>query len=203
MDAVIEDFLFDYKSGLPDPCHADQVRYYAALFFSQTGRTLHAAQIHYSETGAVVPVPVPSPTEATEFLNEFRAKAKAYSQKIIKNDIPPAPTADPCPRCQFRGLCPTYRTSYWRRQWEEARTNGVSPSYADVPSYAYRGWTLVCGGWLGQANPENALPAVYLPIHRIPTGAHPGTLDMLFLNAKLETDRILIDEQSEVFIQTG
>ena len=103
--------ITDYKTGDPDPHHAEQLRLYALLWAHDTERNPSGqlvSSLVLSYPNEDVRVPAPSNDELAE-LETVLAGRLSVARKTLSHRPPPArPAPDLCTHCPVRHMCEEY-----------------------------------------------------------------------------------------------
>jgi len=109
-DLISSGEIVDFKSGEQQNHHVEQIGFYGALYFAQSGRAPTVLRLIYTGTNEVREVPVLTLNELKLLLEEMRRRAAAAERQVVGGELPAKPEPGRCEYCHVRGLCDTY----WR-----------------------------------------------------------------------------------------
>lgn len=198
----------DFKTGEPDPAHAEQLRMYALLIWAALGVLPEGLEIYYIRSGERVPVPVPSEVELNEFRDALRHEVIEASNAIRSGAVAANPNVDGCRWCPVRQHCDAF--------WHSPLTNdmrwptcankvddAIEPVlFADVELKEFVSDTNV-HGYHGIARTVVGIPVIVsLPADWIPgPGIRPERLRLLGARIEVLADRnvVSVSKGTEVF----
>jgi hypothetical protein len=126
--------LIDFKTGEPSDSHAEQLVFYATLWWLKYGVLPRSLELRY--TGGVDPVdvPVPSDTNLNSFAEKLRIELSEASALLVA-PVPAKPSSTNCSRCPVRQLCDEYWVSpetVGLRSPRPSASPNAGPSFCDV-----------------------------------------------------------------------
>jgi CRISPR/Cas system-associated exonuclease Cas4 (RecB family) len=108
LDLVLGGAIYDFKTGGPDPKHADQLEFYGLLIWLKTGTLPSSLTLVYTKSGEVEEVDVPTP-ESLDGLRSRYAEEIASIETVHQEGNPSArPDVETCRYCPVRHLCDEY-----------------------------------------------------------------------------------------------
>ena len=200
--------ICDFKTGDPDPTHAEQLRLYAVLVWAAFGVQPGGLEIHYVRTDERVRVEVPSVSELSALQEELRREITSANETIRAGSAPPNPSEEHCRWCPVRQFCDAFwndsvtSSLRWPRPEEEV-DDGAAPEvlFADVRLTDFRSETSG-DGYHGFASAGGKTPAVSIPAAWTPgAGIRPGTLQLLGARVESQSDQTVVSvaRHTEVF----
>lgn len=119
--------ITDYKTGVEDESHMDQLRFYSVLWaqdsMSNEGRK-PVGTLTASYSTRSVTIDAPDPAAMDELTNDLRARVDAADARVLSAE-PAAQTGEHCAFCSVRPLC----SAYWRTRPDPA--HGKDGSWFD------------------------------------------------------------------------
>ncbi|HEU4648847.1 MAG TPA: PD-(D/E)XK nuclease family protein [Gemmatimonadales bacterium] len=110
--AVVGDEIVDFKTGLPKPDHAFQLRIYALLWAREARRNpagRRACKLTVMYGGEAVDVHAPATDEELKGVAHELAGRTAQARAAIRQHPPaPRPSREACEWCDVRQMCPAY-----------------------------------------------------------------------------------------------
>lgn len=108
IDLVKESELIDYKTGDPSHDHADQIRFYAFLWWLRYGELPAGLELRYAAES--VSVTLPNHQELIETERTIRCELDAIARDLANARVAPAarPSKSTCQYCPVRQLCNEY-----------------------------------------------------------------------------------------------
>ncbi len=138
LDAVYQDRILEFKTGEPARSHADQIRFYALLWWMKFGVRPVALTLVYGDPLGMQEVAVPLESDLRQQRDELAAEVGSI-RAILADGSPEArPDATTCKHCPVRQHCDAFWTSpataELRAPWANAETLAQSDSsyWADV-----------------------------------------------------------------------
>jgi hypothetical protein len=103
--------ITDFKSGAPNPRHAEQVRAYAVLWYRDGGRNPYGLGVSrlviaYSDHDETFDGP--SSSELDRIASDLTARIADAEAELEERPPPAMPAADVCKFCEVRQLCDEY-----------------------------------------------------------------------------------------------
>lgn len=120
------DEIIDFKTGLPKPEHAFQLRIYALLWAREsrrnpTGRRARKLTVLYG--GGPVDVPAPTTDQELDNVAQEIVARTAEARSLTEQHPPPArPSREACEWCDVRQMCPAF--------WAPATRASIAPASA-------------------------------------------------------------------------
>jgi RecB family exonuclease len=108
IDRVINHGLVDFKTGDPADDHAEQMVFYAVLWWLKYGVPPRAMRLLYAGGVKSVNVPVPSTTQLRTIQERLREEIGKANQYLNAGLAPARPSVNNCGRCPVRQLCDEY-----------------------------------------------------------------------------------------------
>ncbi|CAN5642879.1 hypothetical protein BH09VER1_BH09VER1_16140 [soil metagenome] len=108
LDFYVDGTLIDFKSGARHEWHDDQVRFYCALIYKQTGAVPRRAQVYYTSTAVTVELSVPTPSQCEALLLEYHQMALSAESLLRTGEIKPRPEREYCQFCPNKASCDAY-----------------------------------------------------------------------------------------------
>lgn len=111
IDRVVGYGIIDFKTGEPSDDHAEQLKFYAVLWWLKFGFPPHTLGLRY--TGGIQPLemPVPSELELETIAESLRVELAEANHSLSCLPVPARPSSTNCVRCPVRQLCDEYWTS--------------------------------------------------------------------------------------------
>ena len=139
--------ITDYKTGVEDDSHMDQLRFYSVLWeqdpiSNEDKRPVGTLTASYPTRS--VTIDAPDPAEMEELTNDLRTRVDEADALVLSAE-PAAKTGEHCAFCSVRPLC----SAYWRLQPDLA--NGKDGSWFDfegtvVERNGLKSWWLRASG---------------------------------------------------------
>lgn len=161
--------ITDYKTGDPDPHHADQLRTYALLWrrdkkLNPTGRPVTSLVIAYAAHDEVVHAP--DPAELDELASALEARI-GHAEKDLRLRPPPArPAPEMCRYCAVRHMCEDY--------WAQLGRHAPIDASADVEFTDREGTIMRRNGprsWILRLEPADFEVLLRTPTETVPFAA--------------------------------
>jgi hypothetical protein len=113
-DATDASEIVDFKTGLPKPDHALQLRIYALLWArgkrrNPTGRLARKLTVVYGDGSVDVPAPI-TDAELNRLADELADRTSRARAAIQQHPPEPRPSREACEWCGVRQMCPAYWT---------------------------------------------------------------------------------------------
>ena len=120
--------IIEFKTGDPSPRHADQLQFYALLWWLKTGMLPEALELLYASPARSELVPVPTADDLTRLCEEVTAQIGQIESALADGAPLPKPDQELCSVCSVRQIC----DEYWRSQATEQLRGGDIAQLADV-----------------------------------------------------------------------
>ena len=111
LDMVNNGAIVDFKTGDTSPYHAEQLIFYAALWWLKTGETPSSLEVVYARPPFTEVVPVPSLIELQQVRDGLKTEIDDANGTLAVGTPSPNPDAAICGRCHVRQLCDAYWVS--------------------------------------------------------------------------------------------
>ena len=207
IDRVINYGLVDFKTGDPADDHAEQMVFYAVLWWLKYGVAPRAMRLLYTGEVKSVDVPVPSSTELRTIQERLREEVNQANLSLNAGLARARPSVNNCGRCPVRQLC----DEYWEapetvplRHPRSPVTKGDGPSYCDVKIVELPSPWARDGHLFGTAV-SDVLGKVYLFVEReqCPVESSRQPIEARLLSAKIHSGLVGFEvrptHSSEVF----
>ena len=135
IDRVVDFGMIDFKTGEPSAAHAEQLVFYATLWWLRYSVPPRSLELRY--TGGVDPidVPVPSIPELSSIADKLRAEVSDVNNSLVAPLVPARPSSTNCGRCPVRQLCDEYWVSpetVTLRSPRPSASQNAGPSFCDA-----------------------------------------------------------------------
>jgi hypothetical protein len=108
IDQVRDQVLVDFKTGEPKEEHAEQLRFYAALWWGRFTVVPRGLELHYEAFRQEITVP--DAAELANHLIRYREEIASAEQQLAHPPPPARPSPTVCMYCPVRQLCHVYWT---------------------------------------------------------------------------------------------
>ena len=132
----VSDFGFiDFKTGEPSDSHAEQLNFYATLWWLRYGVLPRSLELRY--TGGVDPIDVPVPpiAELKSIAEKLRIELSEANASLATTLVPAKPSSTTCSRCPVRQMCDEYWVSPETVALRSPRTStsqNAGPTFCDA-----------------------------------------------------------------------
>lgn len=122
IDLIADGGILDFKTGAPANHHADQLTFYALLWYLKTGEPPRRLEVSYARPSRTDLLVVPSVAELSASADDLR-KEIAEADDVIGRAAPVArPSEHVCAGCGVRQICDAY--------WSSPETSSLRASRA-------------------------------------------------------------------------
>lgn len=197
-DLITNANIVDFKTGEPQPEHAEQLLFYASLYLASTRNAPGALTLFYTASGQEVGVPTPSNDELAALIKDARQRVSNAESQLAASDVPAKPEAAKCARCHVRGLCGPYWANRPGEQNEPAQPSIVDYSPSPSASVDRGSQGVYIRDTINDLN-----STLYLPQEvAAKMGANIQAIKALALRSTVETSgiRLAFTQFSEIFV---
>jgi hypothetical protein len=111
IDHVKNGLLTDWKSGVRDDLHRDQITFYALAYWLTTGSRLAELAIFYTSDGTSAEYPAPEEEELLRLQEQLCEELANADRMLASTHIEARPSIENCRFCPVRQLCDEYWTT--------------------------------------------------------------------------------------------
>lgn len=143
LDRIRGGCICDFKTGEPGPGHADQLRFYATLWWVRFGTPPARLELRYPS--GVLQIPVPAPGELEAWAEELALEIDRAEAELAAGHAEARPDPEWCRYCPVRHLCDGYWSSVSTRPLREP--DGRPPDEVQTASVCDVRITQLPDGW--------------------------------------------------------
>src|SRR5262249_3995569 len=108
IDRAHEGCLIDFKTGEPNDAHAEQIIFYALLWWLRFGEAPKRLQLFYPHNGASKEIPVPTDAALETLAESYRQEVCDANAALRSRIVQARPAVTTCESCPVRQLCDEY-----------------------------------------------------------------------------------------------
>lgn len=111
LDIVSQGGIVDFKTGEASSQHAEQLNFYAVLWWLRTGVPPLSLELVYARPPRTESIPIPSLGDLRQIRENLKAEIIEATQTLLRGTPDPKPNSITCERCNVRQICGAYWVS--------------------------------------------------------------------------------------------